>query len=71
MMMMMPIPLLILLLTTTPFFRYADPRFDRRFDEATGFRTRSILATPILVDGRVAAVLATRSTSARRVGDEA
>jgi phosphoserine phosphatase RsbU/P len=27
---------------------YQDPRFDKSFDEATGFRTRSILCTPII-----------------------
>jgi serine phosphatase RsbU (regulator of sigma subunit) len=27
---------------------YADPRFDRRWDEETGYRTRSVLVAPIL-----------------------
>jgi phosphoserine phosphatase RsbU/P len=27
---------------------YLDPRFDRSFDEATGYRTRSLLCTPII-----------------------
>ena len=26
---------------------YADPRFDRSFDEATGYRTRSLLTVPV------------------------
>ena len=38
---------------------YADPRFDRSIDLATGYRTRSILAVPVYAqdEGRVVAVL--------------
>ncbi len=37
---------------------YLDPRFDRRWDERTGFRTRAVLATPMLApDGPVVGVL--------------
>lgn len=36
---------------------YADPRFDRRFDELTRFRTRSILTVPLLAKQRVLGVL--------------
>ena len=31
---------------------YADPRFDRSNDERTGFRTRSLLTVPMIVQGR-------------------
>lgn len=37
---------------------YGDPRFDRRFDTATGFRTRSLLTVPVRGrDGQLVAVL--------------
>ncbi len=37
---------------------YADPRFDRRVDAATGFRTRSLLTVPVRDrDGELVAVL--------------
>ncbi|MGV8042356.1 MAG: PP2C family protein-serine/threonine phosphatase [Thermoanaerobaculaceae bacterium] len=37
---------------------YADPRFDRRFDTATGFRTRSLLTVPVRDrEGHLVAVL--------------
>lgn len=36
---------------------YDDPRFDASFDEKTGFRTRSLLAAPILSKGEVIGVL--------------
>jgi len=36
---------------------YADPRFDRRFDEQTNFRTRSILTVPLLGKDGVLGVL--------------
>lgn len=37
---------------------YADPRFDQRFDRATGYRTRSLLTVPIRNrEGLLAAVL--------------
>ena len=36
---------------------YDDPHFDASFDERTGFRTRALLATPILNKGEVIGVL--------------
>lgn len=36
---------------------YADPRFDRRFDTLTNFRTRSILTVPLLSKERVLGVI--------------
>ncbi|MGH9332682.1 MAG: HD domain-containing phosphohydrolase, partial [Vicinamibacteria bacterium] len=35
----------------------SDPRFERRFDRATGFVTRSILCVPLTFEGRVIGVL--------------
>jgi signal transduction histidine kinase len=37
---------------------YGDPRFERTWDQRTGYRTRSVLASPMLTrDGRVVGVL--------------
>jgi len=36
---------------------YQDPRFDPSFDKKTGFRTRSILATPVVVKGDIIGIL--------------
>jgi putative nucleotidyltransferase with HDIG domain len=35
----------------------SDPRFERRFDRATGFVTRSVLCVPLTFEGRVIGVL--------------
>jgi hypothetical protein len=35
----------------------ADPRFDSRFDDSTGFRTRSVLCVPLLFENRAIGVL--------------
>jgi hypothetical protein len=36
---------------------YQDPRFNRSFDDASGFRTREVLAIPLLYSGQVVGVL--------------
>lgn len=36
---------------------YADPEFDRRLDQATGYRTKAVLCAPIRTEGKVRAVV--------------
>src|SRR5262249_51636418 len=50
---------------------YAEPMFNRSFDEASGFRTRSLLSMPMkAADGRVFAVMQLLNKEGGRPFDE-
>ncbi len=47
---------------------YADPRFNRSYDQQTGFRTRSLLTVPLITKGEVVGVVQVANKSGTKDG---